>query len=606
MPSGSNADVLARAFGFDATVTHATLRTLWDAALIEQIDAQQMATALWPATWGYYLMNLIGLEGTGLTLEAIAWAREHFIANVRAFGPLPTLRVGRQPYGVLPVTPLGGDPAKITDARERWLATTLKTLSDRLWHPRVPDVPRVGRSDDPAQDLAAVLKSDAVASSYRLRYLLGPRYIEHLRRFIGEDLNASGWLGAQDSVSRAVLNALGFGWHPRLEDAAYSDGQMAVSAPLVQAGELDGVATLSPNYITALLTDPPLPATETAPPPAMPAPATLLHMLLRHSVQLEYAAAAARHVSKEPGAAPVTSLLRERELVNLNAATAVTTWRMFLTRPTGQTKNAPPATFLKGVTKFDTPELKPLGELRAALTHLQGLPPAALERLLKGTLDVASHRIDAWITSLASRRLTALRTQKPAGLRIGGYGWVLNLKPTAKQAPVATPAGETRSGIRDGGRSGLHSRALGDAGADRGASAKRAHQSFARGCAGSVRGGSLIAARAARDDAARRRAPGPAARRGARLPVRTQAARVRARRGHRRVSRDRAAPAGQRAGNAAGRVDRREQCRGRSRAAEGTAKIVAARLRLPDTGSARAHADGAKRSLPCWMTQSTH
>jgi hypothetical protein len=81
-------------------------------------------------------------------------------------------------------------------------------------------VPRVGRSDDPALDLAAVLKSDAVASSYRLRYLLGPRYIEHLRRFIGEDLSGSGWLAAQDSVSRAVLNALGFAWHPRIEDAA--------------------------------------------------------------------------------------------------------------------------------------------------------------------------------------------------------------------------------------------------------------------------------------------------------------------------------------------------------------------------------------------------
>ena len=177
------------------------------------------------------------------------------------------------------MTPLGGDPAKIADARERWLAATLKTLFDRLWYPRIADVPRVGRSDDPAQDLAAVLKSDALASSYRLRYLLGPRYIDHLRRFMGEDLNASGWLAAQESVSRAVLNALGFNWHPRLEDAAYSDGQMAVSTPLVQAGDLEGVATLSPNYITALLTDPPLPATETTLPPPLPAPATLLHLL---------------------------------------------------------------------------------------------------------------------------------------------------------------------------------------------------------------------------------------------------------------------------------------------------------------------------------------
>ncbi|HKP66307.1 MAG TPA: hypothetical protein VJX31_06750, partial [Casimicrobiaceae bacterium] len=441
--TGSNADVLARALGFDATLTQVTLRRLWDASLIEQIDMQQMATALWPATWGYYLMNLIGLEGTGLTLEAIAWAREHFIANVRAFGPLPTLRVGRQPYGVLPVTPLGGDPATIADARERWLATTLKTLSDRLWYPRVVDVPRVGRSDDPAQDLDAVLKSDAVATSYRLRYLLGPRYIDHLRRFIGDDLNASGWLAMQDAMSRAVLNALGFDWHPRLEDAAYADGQMEVVAPLVQPGELEGVATLSPNYITALLADPPLPATETTLPPAMPAPVTLLHMLLRHSMQLEYTAAAARHVTREPGAASLASLLRERELVNLNAATGVTTWRMLLTRPSTQTGNAPPGTFLEATTRFDTPELKPLGELRTALAHLQGLAPATLERLVKGTLDLASHRVDAWITSLATRRLTALRAKEPAGVRIGGYGWVLNLKPTTNQAPVATPAGES-------------------------------------------------------------------------------------------------------------------------------------------------------------------
>ena len=440
---GSNADVLGRALGFDATLTKATLRPVWDASVSEQVDMQHMAAALWPATWGYYLTNLIGLEGTGLTLEAIAWAREHFIANVRTFGPLPTLRLGRQPYGVLPVTPLGGDPTTITDERERWLASTLKTLSDQLWYPRVRDVPRVGRSDDPAQDLATMLKSDAVATSYRLRYLLGPRYIDHLRRFLGENLELSGWLAAQDSLSRAVLNALGFTWHPRLEDAAYSDGEMEVAAPLVQAGELDGQTTLSPNYITALLADPPLPTTETTLPTAMPAPATLLHMLLRHSVQLEYTAAAARHVSREAGAASLASLLRERELVNFNPDTAVTTWRMLLTRPSTQTESAPPATFLKSLRQFDTPELNPLGELRTALEHLQGLAPAALARLLKGTLDLASHRIDAWVTSLATRRLTALRATQPAGLRIGGYGWVLNLKLAENQTPVATPAGES-------------------------------------------------------------------------------------------------------------------------------------------------------------------
>ncbi|HYU65965.1 MAG TPA: hypothetical protein VEK09_04380, partial [Jatrophihabitantaceae bacterium] len=443
LTAGSNADVLGRALGFDAETVNATLGTVYDAALHEQADMQQMATALWPATWGYYLLNLIGFDGTGLTLESIAWAREHFIEHVRAFGPLPTLRVGRQPYGVLPVTSLGEPADSGVDARERWLATTLKTLSDRLWYPHLPDVPRVGRSESPAQDLTAVLKTDAISSSYRLRYLLGPRYIEHLRRFLGQDLAASGWLAAQDALTSAVLQALGFPWHPRLEDVAYSEAVMPLKAPLVQAGELDGAENLEPNYIGALLADPPLPTSETDPPVAMPPPATLLHLLLRHSMQLEYTAAAARLSSRQPEATPLATLLRERELVNLNTATAMTTWRMLLTRPSPATGGAAPAAFLRTLTSFNDTDLKPLGELRAALAHLQTRTPQALQRLLRGTLDVSSHRIDAWITSLASRRLAALRAQRPTGLRLGGYGWLLNLKPSPRQTPVPTPDGET-------------------------------------------------------------------------------------------------------------------------------------------------------------------
>jgi hypothetical protein len=441
-PSGSNADVLGRALGFDAASTHGTLRTCKDAWLTEQRDAKQMATALWPATWGYYLLNLIGLEGTGLTLDAIAWARAHFIDHVRALGPLPTLRVGRQPYGLLPVTPLEATAASIEDGRERWLAQTLATLFDRLWRPRVPDAARIGRSDDPATDLAAVLKADAASHSYRLRHLLGPRYIDHLRRFLGEDLNASGWLGAQDTLARAVLNALGFSWHARLEDSAYAESELPVNVPLVQAGPLDGVAALEPNYIAALLADPPLPQTETDAPSAPPAPATLLHWLLRHAVQLEYTAAAARLAAKQAGAAPVGSLLKERELVNLNAATPVTTWRMLLSRAHAGSGNVAPAAFLKSLTRFDTADLAPLGELRAALSHLQSLSPEQLQRLFTGTLDLASHRIDAWLTSLASRRLQRVRERNATGIHIGGYGWVLNLKPESRQTAVDTPAGE--------------------------------------------------------------------------------------------------------------------------------------------------------------------
>ena len=65
-----------------------------------------MNTALWQATWGYFLTNMIGMDGTGLTPETLAWVREHFITHVRSAGPFPPLRCGKQPYGVLPVTSL--------------------------------------------------------------------------------------------------------------------------------------------------------------------------------------------------------------------------------------------------------------------------------------------------------------------------------------------------------------------------------------------------------------------------------------------------------------------------------------------------------------------
>src|SRR6185295_14936340 len=48
VPTGGNADVLAKALGFSAATRDATLRTLYDAALVEQTDASQMAAALWP------------------------------------------------------------------------------------------------------------------------------------------------------------------------------------------------------------------------------------------------------------------------------------------------------------------------------------------------------------------------------------------------------------------------------------------------------------------------------------------------------------------------------------------------------------------------------
>ena len=60
-------------------------------------------------------------------------ARAHFIANVRADGCRRRCGIGRQPYGLLPVTSLAGWPQATQPDHAERLATLLRSLRDRLF-----------------------------------------------------------------------------------------------------------------------------------------------------------------------------------------------------------------------------------------------------------------------------------------------------------------------------------------------------------------------------------------------------------------------------------------------------------------------------------------
>ena len=64
---------------------------------------------------------------------------------------------------------------------------------------------------------------------------------------------------------------------------------------------------------------------------------------------------------------------------------------------------------------------------------LKTLPDAVRQALIAETLDLVTYRFDAWATSLAARRLARLRRSTPNGIRLGGYGWVEDLR---RQAPL--------------------------------------------------------------------------------------------------------------------------------------------------------------------------
>lgn len=68
-----------------------------------------------------------------------------------------------------------------------------------------------------------------------------------------------------------------------------------------------------------------------------------------------------------------------------------------------------------------------LGDYLDSLDHLRGVDPDRLDRLTTETLDLASHRLDAWWTSIATRQLDRLRSVGVQDCYVGAYGVVENL-----------------------------------------------------------------------------------------------------------------------------------------------------------------------------------
>src|SRR5271166_94663 len=172
---------------------------------------------------------------------------------------IPSLRCGRQPYGVLPVTsldqwqpPAGQEQAMAPDA---WLRDLLIKLRNNIWRPRLGEAFRMGRRSPsaPDADLADIMRMDAISSGYSARTMLGRHYLQHLRAFLGEDLAANGFIGTHDALAAGILQRLGIPWRPRLARTVGADTAWAVSAPLVQDGEVSPWRGLEPNYIAALL-----------------------------------------------------------------------------------------------------------------------------------------------------------------------------------------------------------------------------------------------------------------------------------------------------------------------------------------------------------------
>ena len=408
---GTDAARLARALGVDPGL----LADLPDAGATHLADERAMATALWPVTWGYMLEQLAG----GIADGALAETRSHVLDHVRSHGALPVVRAGNQPYGVLPSTSLERwnllDPADV-DA----VAPPLLRALVPAWHAAAASVARV-TADTAIEDvLVEALAMSPVSVAFAAR---------------GLELQPPSGLATFTTRQSALeaVRALGLDLDPLLSRAGFEVTAEPLTGPLVAPAPSE-TEPLPPeaDYI-AWLARADLDTLRTGSPPS--GANTLLFALLRHALLREYAATTVRILrarglaqpgeGAEPGAGAPAPSPWARLAAPLEGVTGGTTLAVHLdaVRAAGDAGASPAA-----------PQLTELLDLQASLLRLSGVPTARLARLLAGTLDLTSHRLDAWIGAHAGRRLEALREQRPRGARIGGYGVVEDVRPAAQAA----------------------------------------------------------------------------------------------------------------------------------------------------------------------------
>ncbi|HEX8111544.1 MAG TPA: hypothetical protein VF516_27625, partial [Kofleriaceae bacterium] len=387
-----------------------------------------MNAALWPATWGYFLDHMLAPV---VPHDAIEPARRHFVDWVRGCGPQPVLRIGEQPYGLLPVLPLAAWTAQDEEPAVAKLAVFLDQTLRPIWRasvaavPRVSDAPAGGAPDAPQDNpLLTVLSMQPTSVSIRGRSVLGMPFVDAAWRFIRDQLSADqqlgpAWRTEQAALARAVLDQHNLSdWHPNLEQTVFAANYFPIALPLVQGGTASPSQPLAVDWLTVL---------GTAGWQALRgdgfdlAERPLLYLLLRHSLLIAYLFAAGDMAPDRPwrGGEPVLYGIDEID-DNLAAPRPDMVWDR-LTAPS----QAGPA---KG-DLLDAAPQPPLSSVRDGIAQLVGAPVETLERATAETLDLCSHRLDAWISSFAQRRLHALRGSAGAGgVHLGAYGIVEDLQ----------------------------------------------------------------------------------------------------------------------------------------------------------------------------------
>ncbi|SDF81585.1 coiled-coil domain-containing protein [Chitinophaga filiformis] len=436
-------------------------------------EAIAMNTALFPSTLGYYFDTMLSPVLSEAQQDKL---RSFFVRHVTGRGPLPAIRVGNQPYGIL-----------LTSNFEEWkwtstlpvpgialpdnrflngLYAVLKAYSE-IWKDILGKLSYVGKPGlDPSAALMDIIGLQPNSASifqrigYSTDYLRnldsfkhGGKYYKDLQQSMISKTNALsflqqlGYTADEGGVLKVpqLLRLVYQHYHTTLDAANLVDN--------VPLSEKDGITyyneAAKKNYLHWLSEVTDLDVLEKQDFGAgKPIPAALLYMQLRRSLSLQLHKASILWFKKNDF--PLDFMLQPANFHNIRPGGDLSKWEMMRApvskvAPEHPQRNSTIGAYLLGLGR-DEDEAAFLTAMRKSIESLAGLPTARLERCFIEHLDTCNYRLDAWQTGMFNVRLSQQRrlqtAERQKGIYLGSYGWVEHVRPSGKRKVVTDPVPE--------------------------------------------------------------------------------------------------------------------------------------------------------------------
>lgn len=426
----------------------------------DQCEARAMNTALWPATLGYFMDTLLQPVFNDDDIYYTRWFFNRFVSGR---GPVPAIRIGRQPYGILPASAFsrigwvsGNEKIPYIDYSRRlleqrgtsfpdWLVNFKRVLDQLsgIWRNLAGQVAHVGTDSanrvvdrDPHQTLLDIVGLHPASVEFHQRYASTQKQ-EHNVAAMWQLFISWQTLPANElhDEAFALLQQLGYSGleTPKLFDLFWKVFANRLNGPIIQEGPLSEtdplriVTTNNRNYIEWLHEWARLSFDTIRVQDGFlnnKWPNSLLYILLKHALELGYHDAGIRvlddaQLLDEPGK---RSLRGEPHFFQIeganpgagaarsNVAVEKSRYEMLYTpnqQVTGDSRMLLADYLTRGISVlFGT---RYLTEQLDALDRLARTPTAGLERLLAEHLDCCAYRLDAWKTGLLNFQLASMR-----------------------------------------------------------------------------------------------------------------------------------------------------------------------------------------------------